>query len=528
MQKIEQYYNTIKYLKIRQIQYQCLRRLRKILRRVLRIKYSFTHYKAGRSIALTDYIPKYESCKGDKFTFLNLTEKFDGSWEYKELGALWSFNVNYMEYLLQPSLTLQEGLRWINRFIDTQEGNEIGLSPYCISLRSVNWIKFVTLNRAALAREDIERIDASLYSQYRILLQNIEYNLAGNHLLENFFALLWGAFYFDDEKVFARCASELQEQLNEQTLADGANYEQSPMYHCIILDRLLDGVNLLKNNKFFDGQNELCDALAEKAAAMLGWLRAIVYSDGTYPHFNDSADGVAPTPKQLFDYANRLGIESKKGRSDASGYYCVDNARYELRMDVGGITASYIPGHSHADTFNFELRASGRPFIVDTGISTYQWCARRQYERSTAAHNTIVVANSDSSRVWAAFRLAQRAKVFDVVRGDGWIKATHDGYMRVGVLHSRKFHWRDDKIVLEDTLTNEAEGKAYLHIASGVSAVLDAGRVVTPLAEITFEGATDVRLESCEAACEYNSLKEAAVVIVSFKGSLITNIDILG
>ena len=205
-----------------------------------------------------------------------------------------------MEYLLQPSMTLQEGLQWINRFIDAQENNVIGLSQYCISLRAVNWIKFVTANRDNIPTEELKRIDCSLYSQYKILLGGLEYNLAGNHLIENLFALLWGAIYFGDEKMYKRCAMELAEQIEEQTLDDGANYEQSIMYHCIILDRVLDAVNLLRNNKIFDGQDKLCEALAKKASLMLGWLRSIIYSDGSYPHFNDSADGVAPVPGQLF------------------------------------------------------------------------------------------------------------------------------------------------------------------------------------------------------------------------------------
>lgn len=526
MKRIGKYYNTIKYLTGKQILYQALYRLRKVVRRVFHVKYSFGYYKCGRTLDIDAFIPKYESCKGEEFTFLNISKRFNGTWEYKELGALWSFNINYMEYLLQPSMSHQEGLRWINRFIDAQENNIIGMSPYCIALRAVNWIKFVTVNRSALSVEDIKRIDSSLYSQYKILLGCLEYNLAGNHLLEDFFALLWGAFYFEDEKMYERCAVELIEQLDEQTLADGANYEQSPMYHCIILDRLLDAVNLLKNNNIFKGQDTLCGTLSRKASAMLGWLRAIIYSNGNYPHFNDSADGIAPTPQELFRYADLLGLNYEKGVSKDSGYYCADTDGFELRMDMGGIAASYIPGHSHADTFNFELLVGGHPFIVDTGISTYQWCERRQYERSTVAHNTVVVAGENSSCVWAAFRCAQRAKVFDVESGANWVKATHDGYANVGTLHSRRFQWENNKVSVEDTLTNGAEGRACFHIAPGVDVKLYADRVATPLGDILFDGATEVKVESCEVACEYNRLRVATLVVVSFNGSLNTSINI--
>lgn len=80
-------------------------------------------------------------------------------------------------------------------------------------------------------------------------------------------------------------------------------------------------------------------------------------------------------------------------------------------MDVGDIKASYQPDHSHADTFNYELRIGGKPFVVDTGISTYDKTARRQYERGTAAHNTVMIGNKDSSEVWGGFRVGKRAKV---------------------------------------------------------------------------------------------------------------------
>lgn len=527
MKRIKQYYNTIKYLKVKQIQYQCLHRLRKIARRALRSKYSFAYYRCGIQLKLDAFIPKYESCRGEDFTFLNLTEKFDGTWENKKQGALWSFNINYMEYLLQPSMTLHDACLWINRFIEAQEGNVVGMSPYCISLRAVNWIKFVTLNRANLAPEDIKRIDTSLYSQYRILLQNMEYNLAGNHLLENLFALLWGAFYFDDNRMFDRCASELVKELGEQTLADGANYEQSPMYHCIILDRLLDAVNLLGNNRRFKGQQALYDALCKHSEKMLGWLLGIAYSDASYPLFNDSANGIAPTIPRLLDYAKRLNIKAKKGKSDASGYYCVDNERYELRMDLGGIAASYIPGHSHADTFNFELRVGGRPFIVDTGISTYQWCARRQYERSTVAHNTVVVADCNSSCVWAAFRCAQRARVFALECGKQSVKASHNGYSDRGVVHSRQFQWDEKSVTIFDTLTNDSEGKAYFHFVVSHSVVACGDSIITPVAKITFDGCNDLYIGECEISGEYNRLKRGVVAVVSFRGTLRSCIELV-
>ena len=522
MGKAGLYFNTIIRLSGKQVLYQCLRRLRSKLRGALGVKYSFAHYREGNVPELAAPVPKYESYADGVFTFLNRSCRFTGEWESKELGPLWSFNLNYMEYLLQPSMKVEEGKEWIFRFIDDEVANGVGMAPYCISLRFVNWVKFISFNYRVLSAEEKRDIDTSLYSQYRILDSNLEYNLAGNHLLENIFTLLWAAYYFQDKSIYSKAARMLEKELAEQTLPDGANYEQSPMYHCIILDRVLDAVNLIQNNSAFDGDDELLDFLKKKASLMLGWLQTICYSDGSYPLFNDSATGVAPTADALYDYASRLGVEWSPVEPGASGYHVANCGNFELRMDMGGIAASYIPGHSHADTFNFELRAGGKPYIVDTGISTYDVCERRFYERSTAAHNTVVVGGENSSRVWAAFRCAQRAEVFSLERGKNSISACHNGYRKLGAVHSRNFFWNPAAVKITDTLSNGATGKAYLHFAPGVEVSFFEGALRTPMGWVEFKNATNIELVSENVAETYNILKPCCCVEVTFTGTLVT------
>ena len=108
-------------------------------------------------------------------------------------------------------------------------------------------------------------------------------------------------------------------------------------------------------------------------------------------------------------------------------------------MDIGPIGPDYIPGHAHADTFNFEFLYKKRPIIVDIGISTYEKNSRRQTERSTEYHNTIRIDEKDSSEVWGGFRVGRRAKITSYNEEKNKITATHDGYKRMGALHSRSF-----------------------------------------------------------------------------------------
>src|ERR1019366_1742442 len=50
------------------------------------------------------------------------------------------------------------------------------------------------------------------------------------------------------------------------------------------------------------------------------------------------------------------------------------------------------------------------PLLVDTAASTYERRPVREYERSTAAHNTVEVDRAESTEVWGAFRAGRRAR----------------------------------------------------------------------------------------------------------------------
>lgn len=124
--------------------------------------------------------------------------------------------------------------------------------------------------------------------------------------MENGFALLFGAYYFNDPVFYKKAKAILIPELQEQVLGDGGHFERSPMYHCIMLYRVLDCYNLVRNNALFG--RELEDILKERAEVMLGWLEEVVYSNGRIPLLNDAAVGIAPTAKELIEYSQRLGI----------------------------------------------------------------------------------------------------------------------------------------------------------------------------------------------------------------------------
>ncbi|NJE06702.1 hypothetical protein E3E36_11265, partial [Thermococcus sp. M36] len=176
------------------------------------------------------------------FLFLNLRKNYsDINWNDMSEGKLWCYNLNYFDFLDSPDVSVQKGLEFINDFIDKLNSQSKGLESYPISIRGINWIKFFSNNKITPDK----KVTDSLISQYDYLFSNIEYHILGNHLLENGFSLLFAAAFFNNKKYYKKALLIIRKELDEQILEDGAHFELSPMYHQIVLFRILDSINML-------------------------------------------------------------------------------------------------------------------------------------------------------------------------------------------------------------------------------------------------------------------------------------------
>ncbi len=500
---VAQYIETIYYLKTKQLFYQVLAR---IFHKKYKEKISPANLKVVSIIPPINkpqcliYNKKaIDSTTEATVSFLNISDTFS-SWDQKKHGMLWAYNLNYMDWLCQKGISEHVCTQWIDKFIRDLHKNQIGLAPYPTALRTINWMKFFSLHPSCRNK----KYDTSLYSQTLFLSKNIEYKLLGNHLLEDTFSLFIASIYFQDKKLYRSSSKILKEQLQEQILDDGAHFEQSPMYHCILLDRLLDSINFSSNNIIWESQENFNKILLSKAILMLGHLSTITFKDDCIPLLNDSAYGIAPHTKNLFEYAKSLKISWEPIPLKSCGYRKLQNPQFEAIIDIGNITASYQPGHSHADTFNYELRIDGVPFVIDTGLSTYNKNDRRQYERSTIAHNTVSVDSKDSSRVWGGFRVGKRCKVSIELDQSTIIKASHNGFKKKC---QRTFQLTSNEFVVEDYYDGDAV--SYIHLPANAEE-----------SRIRVEGATYIEVEQGKYATEYNNLLDCKVIKLHFNGRL--------
>nr|WP_304608465.1 alginate lyase family protein [Pontibacter anaerobius] len=372
---------------------------------------------------------------------------------------------------------------------------------------------------------------SAVHGELNFLSGRVEYHLLANHVLENAFALLMGGAFFQQPEWHNMGREILLRELEEQVLGDGAHYELSPMYHQIILYRVLELIDWYQN--YENPDNLLLERVCSKASLMLSWLRNMSFSNNDIPHVNDSAPSIAYDTASLLNYAASLQLEPMASVQLAdSGYRKFDSGSYECVVDAAAIGPSYQAGHGHADALSFILYYKGSPVLVEAGTSTYEPGPRREYERSTGAHNTIEIQGANQSKVWGSFRVGYRANTTVVREEAGLLIAEHDGYVnRFGITHRRTFEFEASQITITDELLGEESmaGIAYFHLHPSVQYSLHHHMVSIPnICTVVFSDAVEyVEAGTYQFAEGFNSCCPSGVIKVAFKGKIITRIKFI-
>lgn len=191
----------------------------------------------------------------------------------------------------------------------------------------------------------------------------------------------------------------------------------------------------------------------------------------------------------------------------------------ECCIDIGAIAPDYIPGHSHSDTLSFVLYDRGQPVIVDPGTSTYEADERRQIERSTASHNTVMIDGVEQSEVWGAFRVGDRAKPIVYEDTDSKVSASHTGYRKIGASHIRTWQLMADGLQITDKLSGSyRQAVAYLHLHPDITPEhLSANSFRIGSLQLHISGADDVQITHYLYCKGFNSLKDSRRIVISFQ-----------
>lgn len=394
-----------------------------------------------------------------EFKFLNKVGDLNElGWDSSNCEKLWNYNLHYFDDLNAVNANERSGwhkeliARWV---LENQPAFGTAWEPYPLSIRIINWIKW-----SFAGNELPEDALQSLAVQGRWLEKRLEWHLLGNHLFMNAKALIFLGLFFEGaqaERWLKKGWSILKKQIPEQILPDGGQFELSTMYHCLAVEDMLDLFNIcgLANKSSMQAHRPLVEK-------MLHWMCVMCHPDGEISFFNDAAIGIAPIPLRLLSYSENIGFSKQGVINDGvvhlvdSGYIRLQKGHMALLIDVAKIGPDYLPGHAHADCLSFELSIGESRVLVNSGTSTYQAGAQREFQRSTRAHNSLVIDDQNTSDIWSSFRVGERAsvKVLNIEENDNSItvRASHDGYRKKSVEVIREWKLSADKLQVRDSV----------------------------------------------------------------------------
>ncbi len=396
------------------------------------------------------------------------------------VSHLWRFHLHYHEFLLDllptPSDEPQTGLTqprstqpasnlanrlWaiVDDWIATNPVGRPGAladawHPFCLSKRIAVWL--MVWHAIEPPDEMRDRFAASLEGQIRFLEHHLEWDLRGNHLLENLRTLAMAGAFLEGvvaEQRLATAEHLLRLQLAEQILPWGEHFERSPMYHAQMLGAVLDVRDAVAETR-----PDFAAVCRDDAQRMGTFLRAVTHPDGEVALLSDTAlgetpridvllaevEGAARPPASLSaDPSTGPFTMSTTGTSDGATAQVVGdswtwrNGSDYLLFDAGPLGADELPAHAHCDLLTLEASVGGRRVFVDSGVYDYADGEMRRHCRSTAAHNVLQIDGVEQCDMWSRFRMGYRGHPSSLEHGrEGefhWCRATHDAYRRIGV-----------------------------------------------------------------------------------------------
>ncbi|MGD1880365.1 MAG: heparinase II/III family protein [Kiloniellaceae bacterium] len=319
----------------------------------------------------------------------------------------------------------------------------------------VAWHPVVTGNRLAqwfsqyeffAASADVEfrqRLLTSAARQARHLAGVLPAGLSGAGLVAAAKGLcIAGLGLPEGEPWLTRGLALLTRALEAQILTDGGQRERCPI---LLLAVLRDCIDL--RAALLAAGREVPSDLNLRIEGMAAMLRLLQHGDGGLALFNGANESEDLQIGLVLQRAasGRGPLQS----APASGFQRLQAGRSLVLVDAG---APPPPGYArlaHAGTLSFEMSVGRERLIVNCGAQTGGVGAgSREWgdaQRSTAAHSTATLADTNSSELLAEGGIgARRAAVTcrrDEDDGNIWLEASHDGYQPVfGLLHQRRLY----------------------------------------------------------------------------------------
>ncbi|HYM02744.1 MAG TPA: heparinase II/III family protein [Stellaceae bacterium] len=405
---------------------------------------------------------------------------------------------------------------WISDWLDRCDAwDAIAWRADVIGDRLVAWIEHVD-DIVGRANDPgfRERLFDSMARQMRHLARVASREAPGLPRLAALRGLVVAAAALGDRRRLDDALTRLVRECEAQILPDGGHAARSPVTQLFAMRYLIDARAAVRAAEV-EVPAGLQSAI-DRAAPLLRFFR---HGDGKLALFNGANEGDVAAIDLV------LARADAKGRPPFSaphvGFQRLQAGRTLVLVDTGRPPAPGFDSEAHAGTLSFEMSHARERLIVNCGAHRGPDPVWRTVARSTAAHSTLILADTNSSEIRPDGSLGRGPTHVPCERaedgGSQWIAADHDGYQPLfGIIHARQLFLAADGEDLrgEDRVSGRAglgftirfhlhphvqasltqEGNAVLlRLASGIGWRLRAQGAVMSLAESIYLGGDEPR-----------------------------------
>ncbi len=444
-----------------------------------------------------------------------------------------------------------------------------------VALRSMNLIAAFHVFRHS-PQFDIDALELLLrmFEEHGVwIVDHLEFShiATSNHYLSDLAGMQWLGDFLPEFRASEYWSNvggvDMLLEMDQQVLADGADFEASTGYHRFVLELFLYSFvfRRLNEDDTEPTEDDIPSASWDKLHQMLVYVRSYLRPDGFAPLLGDTDSGqVLPMhkrraddhayllaigavvfndpglkledtepPEELFWMLGEEGVRTFL-EMNATDYYAgsrvfKEAGTYIMRKDdlylcfnASGVGINGRGSHGHNDVLSIEVSACGRVFIVDPGTYVYSAdLAKRQEFRSTAYHSTVQIDGLEQNtiRIETPFVIGNEAKprVLDWETSDDFDKvvAEHYGYP---VTHRRTvtFDKRERFWLIDDEFLGDGEHlyETRFHFAPGLdvsvhNAAVEAHDGAARLIIIALNSDAPPVLEIRSASIDYGQMSDS-------------------
>ena len=245
----------------------------------------------------------------------------------------------------------------------------------------------------------------------------------------------------------------LERACDRQILPDVGHVSRNPQTQATVLRDLVDVRSAL-----LAAEHEIPAFLLGAIDRAAPFLRMLRHNDGRLALFNGSCES------EDWQIDMLLAQADARGRAPSSaphtGFERIVANRTVALLDTGAPPQAGLDTHAHAGTLSLEVSIGKERLITNCGARSGNHDPWAAVQRSSAAHSTMVVDDTNSSEILADGTFGRRPQKVSVERseddGNIWVSASHDGYVSAfGLEHERRIYMAvdGDDIRGEDVLS---------------------------------------------------------------------------